>query len=352
MEEEVQRKCSLLCLDVPERTELGIDLYVFHCGPKFKGIKLIPPGLHFVYFSGQGNQGGQGAPRTGFFLYLKSGQTEVRRWNPQTEDFQSDMLEEETQRFAEGVQRFEFDTFLGPYPESENKRWIDLCNYITPSVLQHLEPIKKEISGIYDVGEDGKDPASGLTTSPSELKSSHRPYFSSVPKRKLVVGASASQITQDNMDKSAILFDLINKRYKDNPNELLGELQFAFICFLLGESFDGLEQWKSLTMVLCCSDAAVPRMPDFFIEFMVVLQAQLNQAPTDFFVDPLAGNNFLVHSLKTFFLIVSEAEVGGKFAQKFASFRKFIEGRFGSDFIADVDGGIDEDAPGVVETED
>lgn len=48
--EEIQRSCSILCLDVPEGTQMGLDYYEWTCGPKFKGIKLIPPGVHFLYY--------------------------------------------------------------------------------------------------------------------------------------------------------------------------------------------------------------------------------------------------------------------------------------------------------------
>lgn len=40
----------LVLLDVPERTEFGIDYNCWNVGPKFKGVKMIPPGLHFVYY--------------------------------------------------------------------------------------------------------------------------------------------------------------------------------------------------------------------------------------------------------------------------------------------------------------
>jgi len=40
----------LVLLDVPERTEFGIDYNCWSVGPRFKGIKMIPPGLHLVYY--------------------------------------------------------------------------------------------------------------------------------------------------------------------------------------------------------------------------------------------------------------------------------------------------------------
>ena len=41
---------TLLILDVPEGTEFGIDYNSWTVGPKFKGVKMIPPGFHFVFY--------------------------------------------------------------------------------------------------------------------------------------------------------------------------------------------------------------------------------------------------------------------------------------------------------------
>ncbi|XP_042509113.1 uncharacterized protein LOC122084739 [Macadamia integrifolia] len=47
----VQRGATLLLLDVPQYTLVSIDTQMFSVGPVFKGIKMIPPGPHFVYYS-------------------------------------------------------------------------------------------------------------------------------------------------------------------------------------------------------------------------------------------------------------------------------------------------------------
>lgn len=37
-------------LDVPVGTEFGIDMNTWNTGQRFKGVKMIPPGIHFIYF--------------------------------------------------------------------------------------------------------------------------------------------------------------------------------------------------------------------------------------------------------------------------------------------------------------
>lgn len=55
MDQDVARQlfaegAALVLLDVPERTEFGIDYNCWNVGPKFKGVKMIPPGFHFVFY--------------------------------------------------------------------------------------------------------------------------------------------------------------------------------------------------------------------------------------------------------------------------------------------------------------
>ncbi len=40
----------LYVADTPVGTEFGIDYNSWNTGERFKGVKMIPPGLHFVFF--------------------------------------------------------------------------------------------------------------------------------------------------------------------------------------------------------------------------------------------------------------------------------------------------------------
>ena len=41
---------TLVLLDFPTGSEFGIDMNVWNTGDKFKGVKMIPPGKHFVFW--------------------------------------------------------------------------------------------------------------------------------------------------------------------------------------------------------------------------------------------------------------------------------------------------------------
>lgn len=41
---------TLVLLDVPAGTDVGIDTKSWTTGDNFRGIKMIPPGIHFVHY--------------------------------------------------------------------------------------------------------------------------------------------------------------------------------------------------------------------------------------------------------------------------------------------------------------
>ena len=41
----------LIIKDFPEGAEFGIDMHSWNTGSKFWGVKMIPAGLHFIYYS-------------------------------------------------------------------------------------------------------------------------------------------------------------------------------------------------------------------------------------------------------------------------------------------------------------
>ena len=114
--------------------------------------------------------------------------------------------------------------------------------------------------------------------------------------------------------------------------ELLGELQFSFVCFLIAHVYDGFEHWKQLVHVLCSCDEALHTHSQLYMDLIGpsavfgragaltlaaatpslaaaapdtpspallsgVLHFQMMETPSDFFVDIVSADNFLVHSL-------------------------------------------------------
>jgi hypothetical protein len=67
--------------------------------------------------------------------------------------------------------------------------------------------------------------------------------------------------------------------YSEHKNEgmLLGELQFAFVGFYIGQSFTGFAHWKALVVMLCGCDRAAEERRGLFKTFVLMLIAQLKE---------------------------------------------------------------------------
>ncbi|KAJ4823628.1 hypothetical protein Tsubulata_032163, partial [Turnera subulata] len=226
--ELVKQGASLLLIDVPQYTLIGIDTQLFTVGPAFKGIKMIPPGPHFVYYSSSSRDGKEFSPITGFFINAGPSEVIVRRWD-QLEERLVKVSEEEEERFSQAVKSLEFDRHLGPYNHSQYGDWKRLSNYVTKDVIERLEPIGGEITVACE--------SEMLKRGPKTLN-----------ERALDEQLRTSKFSTPT--STELLESILVKHYGGSEDLLLGELQFAYIAFLMGQSLDAFYQWKSLTSLL------------------------------------------------------------------------------------------------------
>jgi hypothetical protein len=174
-------------------------------------------------------------------------------------------------------------------------------------------------------------------------------FFTDIPTRKLIHGYSEQQITRSNFDKSTILDEISKKSaFKESNDNLqfyqmfLGECQFAFILFYLGQNYEGFEQWKKIVYLLCHWEEAMTAQRDLFTSFIPVIYEQLDQLPNDFFDSEVPGgiyfednkkskttsiqDNFIFESLNTFYEIwMSEPIDGRKISKKIKSRAKKLQ---------------------------
>ena len=148
------------------------------------------------------------------------------------------------------------------------------------------------------------------------------------------------------MDSTFALKTLINTTYKKKENLLLGEIQFSFICFLIGQVYDAFDQWKKLVHLLCSSVDALKDNTDLYMNFISVLHFQVQEIPEDFFVDIVSTNNFLTSTLQEFFSNLEDGNGENKLRQRGLKFRDHLTKKFKWDFTTEPD----EYAPVIVET--
>ena len=118
--------------DVPLGLDVGVDCLSFETGPKFRGIGLIPSGLHFLYHS-MGMSGRQGF----FFRITATNDVLIRPWDAYQEVICShcNLSEASQSNLLRDLQRGELNDNLGPYPVAEHHVWSNLSCFIDDHVL-------------------------------------------------------------------------------------------------------------------------------------------------------------------------------------------------------------------------
>ncbi|ESO83353.1 hypothetical protein LOTGIDRAFT_222755 [Lottia gigantea] len=347
-------------LDVPVGTEFGIDYNSWNVGPNFKGVKMIPPGIHFIYYSAC-NKEKDSAPRTGFFYNFKQREMVVRKWDKLTEDISpAPISDEEIERFIQNKQ--ELDRYLGAYPYESYKKWVSLTNHITPQLVGQIQPENEKISAVTEfISESSttqsRRDAMELSESKTDSEDSRLPKmetkpetvirYSHIPKMKYPPGASPADITKYSMDSSYMLDSILSDRFSTNWNGILGELQFAFVCFMVGQNYDSFEQWKYLVHLLCSCEEAIQKYSNLYTQFISILHFQLQEIPEDFFVDIVSQNNFLTGTLQEFFSNLESSSADDKLKRRGSKFQAYLTKTFKWDFSTE----SDEYAPVVVSTD-
>ncbi|KAK2170133.1 hypothetical protein LSH36_4g11051 [Paralvinella palmiformis] len=356
-----EKGAIFILLDVPVGTEFGIDYNSWEVGPNFKGVKMIPPGIHFVYYSSVSNTHDV-APRTGFFYNFQPSEMIIRKWDKYNEDMLGDSVSAEEQERMESSKK-ELDRYLGAYPYESYKKWISLTSNLRPQFLDKLLPLNRKICSVTEfISEKSTSQSrSEAKKSRGDVKTDDTPdeqrlpnmaitpgteiRFTLIPKQTYPVGASPEEVTRYSMDHSFVLESLLKTGYEVEMTDILGELQFAFICFLIGQVYDAFEQWKKLVRLLCMCDEAMAKHPELYAQFISTIHYQIQEIPEDFFVDIVSQNNFLVSVLHTFFENLESSTTLPTLKEKGQKFRTHLQKRFNWDFTADPD----EDCPVVVE---
>ncbi|CDW90609.1 UNKNOWN [Stylonychia lemnae] len=355
--------------------QFGIDNQYWQIGPNFKGVKVIPPGAHYVYYSLKDEEF---SARMGFFIYINHRQPDnqdvvIRKWNEKNQEFQLLDEQQEEISYQEGVRNMDFDKYLGVYPIDNYQQWQGLSNFIDQNTIKRIESlsngmilseeqerqfrIEEEIQQQQEK-EENKDNEQNANADYDDIeetieklekqvkdeekkqqKAKKREYkykdaysslyYSDIPKRKIITHLQGEALTQANFDKSIILQEVLEKSFQNQENSLLGEFQFAFVTFLLGENLESYDQWKKIVNLLCNCEIAVRDKFDLFYKFIPVFYEQLKQLPKDFFQAELSKVNFLNDSLKNFIEICSDQSMPKKLRQRIDKLSQMLSIEYG-----------------------
>ncbi|XP_054718335.1 protein AAR2 homolog [Uloborus diversus] len=335
---------ALIVLNLPVGSVFGIDMKVYQVGDKFKGLKMIPPGLHFIYYSAVSKDGCT-APRTGFFHFFSPKEIVIKKWDASNEDLSSiQASQEEKDRIQSNLK--DLDKNLGAYPYQTLKQWKCLTCNISESLIKRLQPTSGVINSVTQLiplsypAKENAEPGSSTGKRFKSLEDKYLPEmkkvpgteirFTEIPEMRYPEGSSAAEITKHNMDTTYVLEELL-KKY-ENDDDLLGELQLAHICFLIGHVYDAFEHWKNLVHTLCTVDSGLKKHNALLTTLLTILHYQLKEIPTDFFVDITSDNNFLLNTLQVFFANIKESDADEKFKKFADNFRKNLTYTYKWDF--------------------
>lgn len=285
----------LIIAGVPEKTEFGIDLCSYSVGEKFRGVKMISPGPHYVYTAAQGSYG-DASSRIGFMHHFKSQEILIREWDNEKEELRmrtKGNVDEEVTRIRNNLR--ELDSFLAPYDFSCLLKWQNLTNHLTEITINRCLP---ECGLIRPSAEfescSNEERPKGNSTTGQRINTLANDEEELLPKLK-IVPETAPRFTQlpemypkdltpheislAHMD-SILAVDQLLSRFQ-NYNHLLDEIQFSFVLYLAGYSTDSLAHWRRILGILSNSELAVKKNNTFYQEYLCLLQYQLPELPEE-----------------------------------------------------------------------
>lgn len=277
----------VLVLDVPEQTEFGIDLSSYKTAENFRGVKMIPPGVHFLFTASQGAYG-DSAPRVGFLHFFKQKEILLFSWNEEKEHLiKLESNETEIKRFRENMK--DLDKFLAPYDYSDLTEWRSLIDTVTEDIVNQCNPecgmvqTSIELESMTDAERPrGKLIERRLVNAEEEellpkLKpmTGTAPRFSEIPP-KIPVGCSSAEVSKNSLDCE----EAVDKMMLP-PNTLIEEVQLSFALFLTGHSVESLAHWRHCLNRLSGSQNSVEKYKHFYLKYLEVLFYQLPLLPEE-----------------------------------------------------------------------
>jgi A1 cistron-splicing factor AAR2 len=354
MDPAMQNHCVLL-LDLPPKALAGIDLLSFTTSERFRGVKAVPPGLHFIFASSDASL----SVRHGAWFYVSPGtgapQIFIKKWDPKTEDLVAETSQAEVLRWKANLGSIWKDG-LTPYRQTvksgdtgegndaveESTDWGELTSRISPTLLSRiagLNPDHWSLSSASSAAQD-LEVIPGLESSNSVLHPEKELKLLPINlKQTWREGATGRERTEAAQDRSWALGELAENYCKagdprSREYEVLGELQFCFLMVLTLNNNSCLEQWRRLLTLLFTCRQALKERTHIFIEALKILRLQLGHCAdmeaTMFDLNE-QGGGFLTPLLRKFrkFLDESEGEWKKRVLKEFRDLEDFVQKEFG-----------------------
>lgn len=338
-----------ILLDFEQGGEFGIDWNSWTTDEKFKGVKLIPPGVHFIYYCVKNTKTPEQSPRSGFFHNFQKKEVLIRRWDEQQGyPMPVDKLTDDNLQLPENLRNI--DANLGPYPYESYKQWCGLTNFISPAIISQLQPKTGRIDSVVnfrpDVDENNRTKTDREGLPILQRDDNDKFGFVEIGRRWWPADCTAQERTKYAQNSEWIFNQLIDER---GDAGIKGEIQFAYITFILGQVMIGFDHWKQLLRIICHVESP---SDSFLASLSSILYFQMKTMPEDFMVDIVSSNNVVLQCLNRLFKNVHECgQVSENVRSKLNKFRAFCEMKFDWKFYEDGESSEEdeEDRPVVVQ---
>lgn len=140
----------------------------------------------------------------------------------------------------------------------------------------------------------------------------------------------------------------MSNTYIFRPIEILGELQFCYICFLVGYSLEAFDQWKKIFSLFCTCEIGIKKHRRIFDAFLTAIEVQIKEVPEEFLADIVSNNNFVYVKLRQLLRSIENSELDKQFKNKAIALKKMLSGLYQWDF-SHLNSDEEDEAPVVVE---
>ncbi|KAK8195077.1 A1 cistron-splicing factor [Phyllosticta capitalensis] len=286
-------KACVLLLNLPPRALGGINLLSFTTTDRFKGIKELPSGWHFVFTSSTSSL----SVRHGSWFRVNNlpnspPEVFIKKWDAAAEELVAETDASEVLRWRANLGAV-WREGLTPYRQSASKDgeeqeeretdWRNLTNCMTPEMLFRIlgddaTPDHWTLTSASSAARD-MDDIPGLSKEQSAFHPERELRFLPVNlKQTWREGATGRERTDAARDRSWALGELVEQHCaRQDEDEIIGEMQFTFLMVLTLNNNSCLEQWRRLLELLFTCKSAVVERPGLYVKLLQLLRLQLKR---------------------------------------------------------------------------
>lgn len=321
--------------NLPISTQFSIDGHSSLTGPRFQGLKLIPPGFHLITFlpgPKRNNESSQDHHisqqlKHGIIRFFKPQEIVIRSYDEGEETIHR-ARDEEPETISSIDHMKSIDSGLAPYPIERYPIWKSLTSFIQPDLVEEVFGFDVRGDSMIDslmCNEQENSNSSNQFTHTRNISSSYPRHQNPLPdnkpsskfqsdqsnekftnwptinlKRSWPKDSIGAELTKWSRDKSYLFDQFIIQECQKDLNKFLGLIQLSFLTFLQVHSFQSLETYQSLLTLL--TKSTIQELTTFNPNYLTLIPSTINQLTnqlkelhTDFFVelqDPQLENWF------------------------------------------------------------